>query len=331
MDTLFALFDRLPRSIGMTPIMRPYVIRDTLPDGRRVLSALTMIAESHVSLHVYPDDERAYFDIFSCRFFDRDQVVRSWRSSAAPSTRRWSPGEGYRYLRTERADSTEIALVAGPHHIRRPPIAGGGLRRPSLIREPMTVADGGRPCSRCSRRCQSAFQGRQLGEAFETWKKMVEGPSLICLGYAASMSSAGMWPLVTWLMERGYVDVLASTSANITEDLLEQMDGTRVFRVDADDVDDEDLWAEGYYRFYDHIVSKEKYDQLETLVTSAFIDDLAERWRKPSITTVRFLHEMGLWLDARGLGRSILATAARRQVPVRVSLIQAVALSPRLL
>src|SRR2546429_9873015 len=65
---------RSPRSIAMTPIMRPYVIRDRAADGRPVLSAMTMIAESHVSLHVFPDEERAYFDIFSCRFFDRDRV-----------------------------------------------------------------------------------------------------------------------------------------------------------------------------------------------------------------------------------------------------------------
>ena len=44
-----------------------------------------------------------------------------------------------------------------------------------------------------------------------------------------------------------------------------------------------DLWRAGYYRFYDHIVSKERYDELETRLLSAFIDDLAERWRKPSI------------------------------------------------
>ena len=81
-------------------------------------------------------------------------------------------------------------------------------------------------------------------------------------------------------------------------------------------MDDADLWEAGYYRFYDHIVSKEKYDQLETRVTSAFINDLAERWRKPTIPTVRFLHEFGLWLEGKGFARSILATAARCQVPV---------------
>ncbi len=189
---------------------------------------------------------------------------------------------------------------------------------PSLIREPMTVIDGNRPgtvLAMLTKMRKSAFQGRQLGEAFEAWKKMIEGDSLICLGYAGSMSSAGMWPLVTWLMERGYIDVLASTSANITEDLLEQMDA-HLYRLDADDVDDAELWDEGYYRFYDHIVSAEVYDRLEVGMTGQFIDDLAETWRKPSIPTVRFLYEFGLWLKAKGFARSILATAARCQVPV---------------
>src|SRR2546426_226974 len=147
---------------------------------------------------------------------------------------------------------------------------------PSLVREPMTVTeDGGRGSvlSLLGRMGKSAFQGRKLGEAFEAWKSMIEGDSLICLGYAASMSSAGMWPLITWLVERGYVDVLASTSANITEDLLDMMDGTRVYRVDPEHVDDVALAEKGYYRFYDHVVSSKKYDQMETVVTGRFFED----------------------------------------------------------
>ena len=99
--------DRLPAEIGMTPIMRPYVIRDTTSDGQPVLSALTMIAESHVSLHVFPREERAYFDIFSCRFFDRSFVVpRLLAQFPGGSVQEAlvARGSRYRYLRTERAD-----------------------------------------------------------------------------------------------------------------------------------------------------------------------------------------------------------------------------------
>ena len=41
---------------------------------------------------------------------------------------------------------------------------------------------------------------------------MIDGDGLICLGLAGSLASAGLWPLITWLVERGYVDVIASTS-----------------------------------------------------------------------------------------------------------------------
>src|SRR5438093_660872 len=189
---------------------------------------------------------------------------------------------------------------------------------PNLVREPMTVAEDvgrGSVLSLLGRMSKSAFQGRKLGEAFEAWKGMIEGESLICLGYAASMSSAGMWPLITWLVQRGYVDVLASTSANITEDLLDMMDGTRVYRVDPEHVDDVALAEAGYYRFYDHIVSSKKYDQMETVVTGRFFDELADTWRKRTIPTDCLLFERGNWLNATGFEKSILATAAPSSGP----------------
>ena len=47
---------------------------------------------------------------------------------------------------------------------------------PSLVREPMAVVEGGQSRSvlaLLTRMRASAFQGRQLGEAFETWKRMI--------------------------------------------------------------------------------------------------------------------------------------------------------------
>jgi hypothetical protein len=76
MDSLFDLFDQLPGGVGMTPIMRPYLLKTPWPTGGHVISALTMIAESHISLHVLPSGD-AYFDLFSCKFFDSDSVVKT--------------------------------------------------------------------------------------------------------------------------------------------------------------------------------------------------------------------------------------------------------------
>jgi deoxyhypusine synthase len=177
-------------------------------------------------------------------------------------------------------------------------------------------APGGSVAELLTRLRASAFQGRQLGEAFDVWKHMIDGGSLICLGLAGSLSSAGLWPLVTWLVERGYVDVLVSTSANVTEDLLEQR-GVSLWQVDPDRVDDTALWRRRLYRFYDHVVSADEYDAMEDF-TGRFFDHLATAWKPATIAGVRFMLELGRWLDTQGLGGSIAATCARHGVPLFV-------------
>src|ERR1700752_701838 len=78
-------------------------------------------------------------------------------------------------------------------------------------RAPMGLVTGGTAGGRgqtvsllLGRMRQSAFQGRKLGEAFEVWQRMIEGEGLICLGLAGSLASAGLGPLIAWLVERGY-------------------------------------------------------------------------------------------------------------------------------
>ncbi len=74
MDQLFSVFDTLPFEIGMTPIMRPYVTRNFVED-EPVISIMTMIAESHISLHYFEKSGLAYLDLFSCRFFNYEEVI----------------------------------------------------------------------------------------------------------------------------------------------------------------------------------------------------------------------------------------------------------------
>jgi len=188
------------------------------------------------------------------------------------------------------------------------------LEYPGPVREPVRVlpVDGHGSVARMLSRLETgAFQGRKLGEAFAALRRMIDGPTLICAGLAGSMSSAGLWPLLTWLLDRGYVDLLVSTAANVTEDLLEQR-GVAFYRVDPDRVDDRALWEKGFYRFYDHVVSSVEYDRMEDF-TATFFEHLAATWTRPVIPGVRFMHEWGRWLDAQGLGGSIAATCARRE------------------
>jgi deoxyhypusine synthase len=238
-------------------------------------------------------------------------------------------GRRGRTARAARAPRGEFGSGDGAH---RPGLAVGKARHgaevapavaPGLGRWPRRVplglvADGagGTVGRLLGRMRESAFQGRRLGEAFATWQRLIDGECLIALGLAGSMASAGLGPLVTWLVERGYVDVIVSTSANATEDLLEQR-GVPLYRVDADHVDDEALRREGFYRFYDHVVRAVDYDAMEEF-TRGFFEHLAASWRGPTIAGVRFMRELGRWLDSQGLGGAIAATCARHGVPLFV-------------
>ena len=191
----------------------------------------------------------------------------------------------------------------------------GPPRRPLGLIETSTTPPG--TVGRLLERMQaSAFQGRQLGEAFRAWRHMIDGGGLICLGLAGSLASAGLGPLMAWLVERGYADLVASTSANVTEDLLEAR-GATFHQVDPERVDDEALRRKGYYRFYDHVVSAAEYDAMEDF-TSGFFEHLAERWMGPTISGARFFLELGRWLDGQGLRGTLAATCARHGVPLFV-------------
>jgi deoxyhypusine synthase len=189
---------------------------------------------------------------------------------------------------------------------------------PGARRVPMRVSDDGAASvsALLTRMRRSAFQGRTLGAAFEAWKGMIDGGSLICLGVAGSLASAGLWPLVTWLVERGYVDLVVSTCANVTEDVLE-LRGAEVTQVDPEHVDDAALWRAGRYRFYDHVVSAADYDAMESF-TADFFRRLAADWKHATISGARFMLEYGRWLEAQGLGASVAATCARHGVPLFV-------------
>jgi deoxyhypusine synthase len=175
----------------------------------------------------------------------------------------------------------------------------------------------GGPVSRLLERMRhGAFQGRQLGRAFATWTRMIDRGHMIALGLAGSLASAGLWPLITWLVRQGYVDVLVSTSANATEDLLEHR-GARFYQVDPERVDDVELRRRGYYRFYDHVVSAADYDAMEDF-TGAFFKHLGATWPAPTISGLAFMRELGRWLDAQGLRQSLAATCSRHGVPLFV-------------
>ena len=71
------LLDRYPSQIGMTKISPAQVSRyvGPKPDDWGI-SGFVGLAESHISIHTFPERSYLNIDIFSCREFDADRIVR---------------------------------------------------------------------------------------------------------------------------------------------------------------------------------------------------------------------------------------------------------------
>lgn len=76
LDTIYEFLEHCPDLIRMTKIMPPYVFKyhGKVPEDWG-LSGFVLIAESHISVHTFPDRAYLSLDIFSCKDFDYQQAV----------------------------------------------------------------------------------------------------------------------------------------------------------------------------------------------------------------------------------------------------------------
>ena len=71
LDKIYEFLDKTPDLIEMTKIMQLYVFKYTgkVPEDWG-LSGFVLIAESHISIHTFPEKNYLSLDIFSCKRFN---------------------------------------------------------------------------------------------------------------------------------------------------------------------------------------------------------------------------------------------------------------------
>lgn len=68
------------------------------------VTILLLLAESHVSLHTYPDQGKAFFDAFTCGVdYEPANIFRSFAASALPGS--------YKITQVERGSAAEVRRV----------------------------------------------------------------------------------------------------------------------------------------------------------------------------------------------------------------------------
>lgn len=157
---------------------------------------------------------------------------------------------------------------------------------------------------------KTAYQGRKLGEAVDVWENMIkEKDTVIVMGFAGSMSTAGQWTIINWLIENRFIDVLVSTGANVSEDIVDAM-GLGYWQGNHM-ADDTTLLKDDVNRYYDVYGKETDYRKMEDLVTE-FVMTCKQDY---NYTSAEFLYGLGKFLDKKKIP-AISAVAAANDVPI---------------
>jgi deoxyhypusine synthase len=205
-----------------------------------------------------------------------------------------------------------------PH---RAPGSPGLSRKPFLSGKPITYyrPTGSPEIKHLIDEGFQAFNAGRLSEACQIYAdKMLapENDTTIGLTIAGALTPAGLGGCVIELMERGLVDFIISTGANLYHDLHYALNFT--LRRGSPFLNDVELYDEGVIRIYDVL-----FPATVLLETDAYIRDfLVRSGMNEPVSTAEFHYRLGLDLLERFPGceeHSVVARAARTGVPIYTS------------
>ncbi len=127
----------------------------------------------------------------------------------------------------------------------------------------------------------------------------------VFFGQAGAMVPGGMRNILIEMVELGWVDVLVTTGATLTHDLVEAL-GFSHYQGSAH-ADDSKLHKEGWDRIYDSYMPNDVYPKMED-----FLQPVFESMAGKELSVKDFLWEIGMNVKAR----SILSVCAEKKVPV---------------
>jgi deoxyhypusine synthase len=164
-----------------------------------------------------------------------------------------------------------------------------------------------------------AFNAARLGEACRIFSdKMLapENDTTIALTLAGAMTPAGLGGCIVEMMERGLIDFVISTGANLYHDLHYALNFT--LHRGSPFVNDVELYDEGVIRIYDVL-----FPATVLLKTDAYVREFLVRWgANGPVSTAEMHYALGRDLMEHHPGceeHSVVAAAAKAGVPIYTS------------
>lgn len=155
-----------------------------------------------------------------------------------------------------------------------------------------------------------SFQGRNLGIAFQIWKRMLGDRVTIMMGLSGAMVPGGMRRLVAYMIKHRLVDCVVSTGANFFHDVHETLG--RLHYQCSPSMNDVHLQKNLIDRMYDTLVDEEEFREEDEFIGrfAATLD------QSRPYTTREFLHLLGKEVSKRAKEDGIVTSAYKARVPL---------------
>lgn len=165
----------------------------------------------------------------------------------------------------------------------------------------------------------SGYNGRQLGEAAKLYAKMIKEDATICLTVSGAMTPVGFGGIIKTLIERGFVDWIVTTGANVYHE--DHFAWGLPVKQGHFEVDDMKLYENEIVRIRDvYIKFHETLEAEDLIIQKMFANDFTD---KP-FTTAEFCNLMGKISKEKSKypEKSFITTAYDYDVPVYISTIK---------
>ncbi|MFQ5921054.1 MAG: deoxyhypusine synthase, partial [Nitrososphaerales archaeon] len=156
---------------------------------------------------------------------------------------------------------------------------------------------------------------RRLGEAADLLYKMIDDDATICLTISGAITPIGYGGLIKDLIERGFVDWIISTGANIYHESHFSWD--LPVRQGHNEVDDDVLHKKDIVRIFDVYIKGEGTLQAQDKILQDVCDN---NFANNHFTTAEFSRLIGKWAkDSKFPEKSFIVSAYDHDVPVYIS------------
>ncbi len=165
---------------------------------------------------------------------------------------------------------------------------------------------------------KSGFNGRKLGDAAKLYAKMISEDATICLAVSGAMTPVGFGGIIKSLIEKGFVDWIITTGANIYHE--DHFAWGLPIKQGHSDVDDMKLYNNEIVRIRDIFIKF--YETLEA--EDQIIQKTFESFPDKPFTTAEFCNTIGQTSskNAPYPEKSFVAAAYEFDVPVYISTIK---------